>query len=126
MCFTPREVQSRGKGATSDFTCVYAISGLLPVLDSECSRGGAASDATLVATYNKHFKSHANFSVCGPSTGWRRTNDSHSLTNHDDFVVIHFAGPVIYTCVDFVDRNRDALFEHVNSLMGTSKNKMVR
>lgn len=96
------------------------------MLDSECSRGGAASDATLVATYNKHFKSHANFSVCGPSTGWRRTNDSHSLTNHDDFVVIHFAGPVIYTCVDFVDRNRDALFEHVNSLMGTSKNKMVR
>lgn len=49
-----------------------------------------------------------------------------SFTNDNDFVVIHFAGPVIYTCVDFVERNRDALFDHVNTLMGTSTNKTVR
>lgn len=56
--------------------CVW-WAGLLPVLDSECSRGAVANDASLVATYNKAFKSHAHYSVCGPATAWRKSNDSH-------------------------------------------------
>lgn len=47
------------------------------MLDSECSRGAVANDASLVATYNKAFKSHAHYSVCGPATAWRKSNDSH-------------------------------------------------
>lgn len=101
------------------------LTGLLPVLDSECSRGAAANDASLVGTFNKSFKNHAHYSVCGPSTAWRKSNDGHSFTNDTDFVVIHFAGPVIYSCEEFVDKNRDSLFDHVNTLMGASSNPMV-
>ena len=92
------------------------------MLDSECSRGAVASDASLVATYNKAFKSQANYGVCGPSTAWRK-NDK--FTTENDFVVIHFAGPVVYSCTEFVDKNRDALFDHVNTLLAASTNRLV-
>lgn len=93
------------------------------MLDSECSRGNVASDASLVATYNKAYKSHGNYGVCGPSTAWKKPDSR--FTNENDFVIIHFAGPVIYTCEEFVDKNRDALFDHVATLLSNSTNPMV-
>lgn len=131
---------------------------LLPILDSECTRGAAASDAALVATYNRSFRDRAHYGVCGPSTGWRKrasggtdevglgilglslnsgggslgpagaapTSGSH-FTSDTDFVVVHYAGPVIYSSQDFVEKNRDALYDHVATLMATaSTNALVR
>ena len=83
---------------------------------------------------------HPSFAACGPSTPWRR-NDGVAAGGHgssssssssssgyhhvrqpsrttlEDFAVIHYAGPVVYTVVDFVPKNRDALFPHVRSLL---------
>ena len=108
--------------------------GLLPILDSECTRGAAASDATLVSTYHKTFKDHPHYGVCGPSTVWRKQarvggggSTGSLFTSEQDFVVCHYAGPVIYDgASDFVEKNRDAVFDHVTTLLATgSTNPLV-
>jgi hypothetical protein len=54
------------------------------------------------------------------------TSGSH-FTSETDFVVVHYAGPVIYDSQDFVEKNRDALYDHVATIMGTaSSNPLVR
>jgi len=98
--------------------------GLLPILDSECTRGAAARDAALVSTYNKSFKTHAHYGVCGPSTAWRKqvgsgSSTGSSFTAETDFAILHYAGGIIYSSNEFVDKNRDALFDHVNTLLAT-------
>lgn len=103
----------------------HLCSGLLPILDSECTRGAAASDGALVSTYNKSFRGHAHYGVCGPSTAWRKqvgskTSTGSHFTADTDFAVMHYAGGIIYSSNDFVDKNRDALFDHVNALLATS------
>lgn len=103
----------------------HLCSGLLPILDSECTRGAAASDGALVSTYNKSFRGHAHYGVCGPSTAWRKqvgskTSTSSHFTADTDFAVLHYAGGIIYSSNDFIDKNRDALFDHVNALLATS------
>lgn len=50
-----------------------------------------------------------------------------NFTSETDFVVVHYAGPVIYSSQNFVEKNRDALFDHVATLMATSSsNPLVR
>lgn len=86
--------------------------GLLPYLDSECSRGNAALDGeALTRAFNKNNASHPKYTVCGPSTNERR-ND-RSRTHDEDFLIKHFAGDVVYTVSDFIPKNRDELFAHV-------------
>lgn len=57
------------------------------------------------------------YRMCGPSTSWRKRNGSRT-TDHD-FVVMHFAGPVIYTVQDWVPRNRDELHSHISELLSS-------
>lgn len=49
-----------------------------------------------------------------------------NFTSETDFVVVHYAGPVIYSSQNFVEKNRDALFDHVATLMASSSNPLVR
>ena len=81
--------------------------GILRLLDSECSRGFVASDgAKLVAKVNKAHAASPFFEVCGPASVWRRKDGSR--TEDADFLVHHFAGPIVYTVSSFVEKNRDA------------------
>mmetsp|Transcript_7081 Transcript_7081/g.23249 ORF Transcript_7081/g.23249 Transcript_7081/m.23249 type:complete len:853 (+) Transcript_7081:105-2663(+) len=90
--------------------------GILRMLDAECVRGNAASDgAKFAAKLNKEHGRHPYFEVCGPASVWRRFNGDR--TRDEDFLVHHFAGPVVYTVSQFIDKNRDALFGHVYDLL---------
>ena len=46
-------------------------------------------------------------------------------TEENDFLIHHFAGPVIYTVTDFIDKNRDALFGHLYDAMAASSSTVM-
>ena len=99
--------------------------GILRLLDSECSRGFVASDgAKLVAKVNKAHASSPFFEVCGPASVWRRKDGSR--TEDADFLVHHFAGPIVYTVSSFVEKNRDALFPHVYDVLHESSDSLIQ
>ena len=83
--------------------------GILRLLDSECSRGFVASDgAKLWPRSTKRMRllrssKFVDLLPCGGERMARRTEDA-------DFLVHHFAGPIVYTVSSFVEKNRDALF----------------
>lgn len=87
--------------------------GLLPMLDSECRRGASASDGeALTRSFNKtHGAEPAAFAACGLASVWKRRDGSR--TQACDFLVHHYAGDVVYTVRDFISKNRDALYAHV-------------
>ena len=59
--------------------------GILRLVDSECTRGHAASDgAKLVAKVNKAHAKSPFFEVCGPASVWRRKDGSR--TEDSDFL----------------------------------------
>ncbi|KAJ8614223.1 hypothetical protein CTAYLR_001136 [Chrysophaeum taylorii] len=98
--------------------------GILRILDAECLRGNAASDgAKLAAKFNKAHGNHNFYEVCGPASVWRRNTGDR--TRDEDFLVQHFAGPIVYTIDNFIDKNRDALFGHVHDILASSKNPIV-
>jgi myosin heavy subunit len=98
--------------------------GLMPYLDSECARGTVASDgAELVRKLNKSHASNEFFEVCGPASVYRRKDQSR--TQHEDFLIRHYAGPIIYTVTDFIKKNRDALFDHVYDVLAESKDVIM-
>ncbi|KAH8047669.1 hypothetical protein JL722_12930 [Aureococcus anophagefferens] len=63
------------------------------------------------------------FEVCGPASVWRRNDGTR--TSEEDFLVHHFAGPIVYTVSNFVDKNRDALFGHVYDVLAGSSAPVV-
>jgi myosin heavy subunit len=87
--------------------------GLLSMLDSECRRGASALDGEALArSFNKnHGAENGAFAVCGLASVWKRRDGTR--TEECDFLVHHFAGDVVYTVQDFIPKNRDALFAHV-------------
>lgn len=87
--------------------------GLLPMLDSECRRGASASDGeALTRSFNKnHGEDSKAYAVCGLASVWKRRDGSR--TQECDFLVHHYAGDVVYTVHDFIPKNRDALYVHV-------------
>mmetsp|Transcript_7080 Transcript_7080/g.23238 ORF Transcript_7080/g.23238 Transcript_7080/m.23238 type:complete len:823 (+) Transcript_7080:105-2573(+) len=90
--------------------------GILRILDAECLRGMSASDGPkLAAKFNRAHGNHAFYEICGPASVWRRNNGER--TRDEDFLIHHFAGPIVYTIAQFVDKNRDALFGHVYDLL---------
>jgi myosin heavy subunit len=109
--------------------CIHLLTkkpiGLLPYIDSECQRGMAASEgADLVRKFNKSHNGDTFYEVCGPSTVWRRKDNTR--TQNEDFLIHHFAGPIIYTCSEFIDKNRDALFGHVYDILSASSVPLVQ
>jgi len=108
--------------------CIHMLTkrpiGLLPYLDSECQRGMAASEGeALVRKFNQSHGNHKFYEVCGPASVWRRKDGKR--TQNEDFLVHHFAGPIIYTVADFIDKNRDALYGHVHDVLAESTNPLV-
>jgi len=84
----------------------------------------ASDGAKLVAKVNKAHAASPFFEVCGPASVWRRKDGSR--TEDADFLVHHFAGPIVYTVSSFVEKNRDALFPHVYDVLHASSDSLIQ
>lgn len=103
-------------------TCLSLVeakpAGLMALLDEQCLLG-QGSDAKLIANMHAAFGGgkHKCYEEAGPSTKWR--------ARHNNFVVQHYAGPILYVCEGFIDKNRDTLFESLQTLMRGSASPFV-
>ena len=82
---------------------------------------GAGSDSTLVNKIAKNNLSNKTFAQCGPGS---RGADKTLTTDH--FQVTHYAGPIIYHCKDFIEKNKDTLYDHVVHLLHNSSNSLLQ
>ncbi|KAG5189092.1 P-loop containing nucleoside triphosphate hydrolase protein [Tribonema minus] len=97
--------------------------GLLPLIDSECLRGAVASDQSLVSKFHRAHQSHMNYAVCGPASGLRHADGT--LTHDSEFIIKHYAGPIIYETAGFVDKNKDAVYDHLYDVVSRSSFPLV-
>ena len=99
--------------------------GILSLIDEECLLGQGTDGALVRKLHKVHGKDkHPNYSECGPSTKWKDPFTG-AMTNTDQFVVRHYAGNIIYTCEQFLDKNRDTLHLHMTELAGKASNSLV-
>jgi myosin V len=90
----------------------HKLNGVLAMIDDECKLP-KASDEKLAARMYKAFESNKRFSA--------------SVTQKRDwlFCINHYAGPVVYSTLTFVDKNKDELPKESFSLLQTSSNSLV-
>ena len=88
--------------------------GILTILDDQCRAPGPSDKAFLSQVYSTHKNQHARFSV-----------SRQQEANHQ-FCIQHYAGNVEYTCLGFVEKNRDELSKEATELLQNSKNSFVQ
>ncbi|GBG26943.1 Myosin-12 [Hondaea fermentalgiana] len=98
--------------------CISLVNGIFKLMHDECLRMSAGSDLSLAGQITQQYRSHPHFGVCGP--GSRRKG-----TSETNFAIVHFAGEIVYTCADFIKKNRDTLYPHVEAILAASKAPLV-
>ena len=67
--------------------------GILAMLDDECKLPQASDQKFASRLYREY-------------TGHQRFSASASQKRDNQFAICHYAGPVVYTAVSFIDKNR--------------------
>lgn len=98
--------------------CISLMHGIFKLMHDECLRMGAGSDRSLAGQITQQNRAHVNFGVCGPGS-------KHKGTTELNFAIQHYAGEIVYTCTDFIKKNRDTLYVHVESLLARSQVPLV-
>jgi myosin heavy subunit len=91
--------------------------GLFSFLQEECLLGPRGSEQSLLS---KIFKNNVKSSIimpAGPTTSFKRGGS--------DFIIVHYAGPIVYTCEEFLEKNRDTLYESLAEVMRESKCTLI-
>jgi myosin heavy subunit len=84
--------------------------GILTKLDDLCKLP-KTNDKSLIENFNREFSRHSYYSC--------------SKSDDLSFVIIHYAGKVIYTAENLLEKNRDSLPLAALELFKTSKNKLL-
>ena len=102
-------------------------SGILAMLDEECllGQGNDLSFCRKITALFGNANPHPSFSECGPSTPWKDPLTNRSTTEKH-FVVRHFAGNILYTATNFVEKNQDTLGEALLAVGKFSTNSILK
>ena len=82
---------------------------------------GAGSDSALVNKIAKNNLDNNTFTQCGP----RSRGVGKSLTP-DHFQIKHYAGSIVYHCKDFIEKNKDTLYDHIVHLLHGAANSLLQ
>lgn len=85
-------------------------SGILKKLDDLCKLP-RTTDASLIENFNKEFSKNAYYTP--------------SKRNDINFTINHYAGRVMYTSENFLEKNRDSLPFRVSELLRNSSNEIL-
>lgn len=78
---------------------------------------------SLVSKFHRAHQNHMNYAVCGPASGLRHADGS--LTHDSEFIIRHYAGPIIYETAGFVDKNKDAMYDHLYDVVSRSSSPLL-
>lgn len=90
--------------------------GILAFIDEEVIMPGG-NDRSFLNKINSNLKAHKHFE---PLTKDAKKGDA------TEFMIHHYAGDVIYSSQDFVEKNQDTLYRDLIEMCGTSKNSLVK
>ena len=87
--------------------------GILAILDDQCKLP-KATDERLASTLYKNFDNNSRFSATAP----QKRNCS--------FCINHYAGPVVYDVINFIDKNKDELPKEGEKLFLSSSHSLIK
>jgi len=87
------------------------LEGVFPMLEEECFHVGGSAEAWCNKLVRKH-ESHRHF--------------GHDKLKKGSFIIRHFAGPVTYQCINFLDKNKDELSNDLVQCLKASEEPFVR
>ncbi|KAL9968381.1 hypothetical protein ACROYT_G026748 [Oculina patagonica] len=94
--------------------------GILSIVDEGCRNIGKVSDEMLLQVMDQKLRHHDHYRS-------RLTDPSDkSMEFHRDFCIKHYAGDVIYSVVDFLDKNKDNLYQDFKRLLYNSSHKILQ
>lgn len=92
--------------------------GIMALMDEACLTVGNTTDQMLLEHMDKRLKSNGHY-ASRTSDG---TTKKKNLEFHQDFLIRHYAGDVVYNIHGFIDKNKDTLFQDFKRLLFNSKN----
>jgi len=93
--------------------------GIIAYMDEEISLANGTEQGFL-EKITKTFQNHTNFqsSISGKKGASKFPNNS--------FILKHYAGEVLYSCDNILEKNKDQLYKLHQEVMSTSKNRAIR
>lgn len=95
--------------------------GIISLLDEECLRPGATSDASFLSKLNDQLSSHKHY-----ISHRKAPTVVQKTMGRDEFRLIHYAGDVTYNTNGFLDKNNDMLFRDLKEIMSKADNTIIR
>lgn len=93
--------------------------GIFATMDDSCLAVGTINDQLLLEAMDKKYKDNKYYDS-------RRKSPADKTLEHDKYFRIkHYAGPVTYDIKDFIEKNRDTLFQDFKRLLFSSQNKVI-
>ncbi|CAH3126805.1 unnamed protein product [Pocillopora meandrina] len=94
--------------------------GVFSIMDEGCRSIGKVSDMMLLQTMDQKLGKHNHYKS-------RLTDPSNkAMEFHKHFCIKHYAGDVIYSVVDFLDKNKDNLYQDFKRLLFNSSHKILQ
>ncbi|KAL1141006.1 hypothetical protein AAG570_000932 [Ranatra chinensis] len=95
--------------------------GIIALLDEECLRPGEPSDLTFLNKMCEHLSSHKHF-----VSHKKADSKMKKVIDRDEFMLIHYAGDVVYSVKGFIDKNKDLLFRDLREVMSETGNSITK
>eukprot|EP01147_Barroeca_monosierra_P006188 gene6188-7413_t len=92
--------------------------GIVALLDEESIRPGDKSDMIWLDKMTNAFKSHNHFKA--------RSGASDKSLSEGSFLLVHYAGDVMYEVQGFLEKNTDTLYKDLSRLMFECKNFILK
>jgi myosin I len=89
-------------------------------MDEACLTVGKVTDETLIDAMDKKLANHPHY------TSRQLKPMDKELKHKEHFRITHYAGDVVYSIKNFIEKNKDTLFQDFKRLLYNSKNSILQ